>query len=80
MTSRSKPMSDADKVRLVSDRSVDIIRSVIRGMAAAYEGSGVACVCTDLHPVNAVKTVTGHAHGCYITQAVRTDLAKAGIL
>lgn len=52
---------------------------IIRQLATAYEGK-YQCKCAELHTIQNPKTATGHVWGCPVDDAVRWDLASAGIV
>jgi len=52
---------------------------LISDLAVAFEGQ-YPCKCAELHTPDNPKLVTGHVQGCPVDEAVRLDLAKAGIV
>lgn len=51
---------------------------LLRALAVTFKGT-VPCKCAELHTPDRPKTSTGHVWGCPVDDAVRLDLAKAGI-
>ena len=52
---------------------------LIRDLAIAFEGEH-PCKCPALHTPDNPKLATGHVRGCPVDEAVRLDLARAGIV
>jgi hypothetical protein len=52
---------------------------LIRDLAVAYDTPGM-CRCAELHTPSNPKLATNHVHGCPVDEAVRYDLACAGIV
>lgn len=82
MTSRSKSqISEATKCRIVVERSLDMVRGIIRGMAGAFVAAGVLCHCKELRQMGLdAVACSGHVNDCPVHQAVRHDLMNAGIV